>query len=471
MNNSRLVYVLQALSKSELKTLKKFVASPLYNQREDVVLLLDYLSKHLSPDKRKAREKQVVFAKVFPKQAYNEDKISYAMSYLFKLLKQFLAWQNWQNSTVHQQFHLVQSLRKKSLDKQFLSEWNVAIQQLNKQPFKSHEFHYQHFQLKLEKYTFNAGKTRKDQEEFQQYADELTQYFIIQQLRQSCFSFSHRTIANKTEQQNLQEPVLQLVEQNNYSHSPAIQVYYYCYKMLSSTDDTLPFFHTLKQLLKKHHHLFPLAELKDIYLLKINFCIKKINTGQSDFFKKIFEIYKDGLDLGIFLENGHLSRFTYKNITSTALHLNEFEWVKTFLVTYKEKIEHPYRTSAFHFNMAVLCYRLKDYDHVLHHLQKADSDDILNNCSVRHILLRTYYEIQEFTTLLSLLDSFKNYIYRHRKQIGYHQKSYTNLIRFTKKLIKSQYNLAAQNKLRENIQATKFVADKNWLLEQLSHLK
>jgi hypothetical protein len=69
--------------------------------------------------------------------------------------------------------------------------------------------------------------------------------------------------------------------------------------------------------------------------------------------------------------------------------------------------------------------------------------------------------------LESLLDSFKVYIHR-LKNIGYHKMIYLNLIRFTKKLLYlNREDKRAIQELEEEIQITKVVAEREWLLAQL----
>lgn len=469
MDNSKLIAVLQTLDKSEWRNFKKFVASPLYNRRKDVIALVDYLYKNIATSSKK-RTKAAVFKAIFPKQTYQEATINYTMSYTYQLLKKFLTWQETQLDLGAQQFYLTRALRKKGVSKSFEEELQRGFQLINNQPFRSYDYYYKHFQLQQEKYSATVDNVRKGGEDFQDLSNTLTYSFIIHQLRQSCFEQTNKTVKPLEYKQDLQQAILELVGEKDYSHFPAIQVYFYCYKMLTE-NDAMPYFTTLKALVQQHQKQFPIGELKDIYLLKINFCVKKINTGQHQFFKEVFELYQEGLELGIFFENGYLSRFTYKNINSIAILLNEFEWAKNFLNSYKEKITPTYRASAFYFNMAILHYKLKNYDETLQLLQQTHFDDVLDNCNARRIMLRTYYELGAIMPLLSLLDNFKNYLYRHKKDIGYHQESYSNLVKFTQKLISNQYDKAAQEALRTTIENTPFVADRAWLLEQLKNIQ
>ena len=78
-------------------------------------------------------------------------------------------------------------------------------------------------------------------------------------------------------------------------------------------------------------------------------------------------------------------------------------------------------------------------------------------------------ELDEFDALSSLLDSFERFIARNR-QLGYHKKNYTNLIRFTRRLIQYQHDQGALAQMIAEIEQTGALANKDWLLEKANLL-
>ena len=56
---------------------------------------------------------------------------------------------------------------------------------------------------------------------------------------------------------------------------------------------------------------------------------------------------------------------------------------------------------------------------------------------------------------------------RRKKDIGYHQENYLNLIYFTKKLMEhNPFERQQKIALKQEIQQTKFEAEKEWLIRQ-----
>ena len=469
MYQSRLVEVFRILDKKDLRALEKFVHSPFFNQRQDVNELFNYLRKLHPFNSDKGLGREEVFREVFPGQKYDEKQLGYVFSFLFKTVKKYLAYQELAEDEVQHQTQLCIALRKRGAKRIFESEMKLAEKMLKSQPLRNPDFHFSEYQISLEKYQINIGHSRNQTEIFQELSNRFAYYFIANRLRISSAALSYRTIFQSDSQQLLLDDILRHVEENDYSHVPAISIYYHTYKALTEKNSE-PYFYKLRELIKAHHHCFTKQEARDIYVLTINYCIRQIHGSNNEYLNVLFDIYKEGLANEVFVNNGIISRFTYKNIALTGLRMKEYNWVEQFLIDYKDKLEAQYRESTFNYNLAILYYRKPDYTKAMKLLQQSDFDDSLLNLNARQMLLTIYYSEKEYDALHSHLDSFKNYIYRH-KELGYHRNFNLNLIRFTRKLLQlNSFDHAAIASLREEIQSTKEVAEKSWLLEQLDDI-
>lgn len=466
MQKSRLIEIFKSLTKAEQRDLRKFVQSPFFNQRQDVVLLLNYLIKWQPFKKAKTLEKTRVFAKIFPAQSYDEKRLGYAMTFLHQAIKDFLAYQNFAKNEVLQQTHLINALRQKGLHRHFESELKVAQQNLVRQSLRNIGYHYQNYRLHFERYEFTNSKSRTTAESFQELSDEMTTYFMASKLKQSCTALSHHRISKTSYQQDLLPEVLTQAATKKYEHIPAISIYYQAYLALTARESK-PYFDQLRVLIRRYAAQFPKNELRDIYLLAINYCIQHYNEGQAAILQDLLHLYQEGLEAEVFIEHGWMSRFTYKNIAMTGLGLKAFDWVERFLYRYKDNIEPQYREHTFNYNLAILYYRKPDYDKAMRLLRQAEFDDLLHNLEARKMLLKIYYDLGELEALLSLLDSFKNFIYR-QKGLGYHRANYLNLIKFVHRLLQlPAYDKLARKTLKEDIEKVNVLAEKAWLLEQL----
>ena len=168
--------------------------------------------------------------------------------------------------------------------------------------------------------------------------------------------------------------------------------------------------------------------------------------------------------------NNFITKFTYRNVITLALTLQEYEWAENFIHEYKNELNPQEREDNFRHNLARLAYERKQYDVVLHLLQQADYEDVLMNIAAKAFLLRSLYENKAYDALDSHLEAMRTYI-RRKTQLGYHQENYLNLIKYTKKLLLLPPNPADYlNALKNEIQETKTLAEKKWLLEKVEQI-
>ena len=98
-------------------------------------------------------------------------------------------------------------------------------------------------------------------------------------------------------------------------------------------------------------------------------------------------------------------------------------------------------------------------------------DDITYNLNSKDMLLRVYYDTDEWDPLYSLFDSFRTYLNRNKEIPDRKKEAYKNLIRFTKKLTRvHRGDLEAITRLRQEIGATSNLANQKWLLEKVEEL-
>jgi len=230
-------------------------------------------------------------------------------------------------------------------------------------------------------------------------------------------------------------------------------------------------FNKFKKLIHQHWKLIPPTEIRNIYLYAINYCIKRLNTGDRHFIREAFELSRSGLKNKTLLDDGILSSFTYKNITRLGMALSENDWVEEFLETYKKYLHPRERDNNWRYNLAFFYFQQQKYKQAMQLLLQVEFKDVLYNLDARRILLKSYFELGEFNALESLLDSFSRYIHR-QKDIGYHRENYLNMIRFVKKIIHGRIaDKKIVQQLVKEIETTNGLAEREWLLEKLKNPK
>lgn len=133
----------------------------------------------------------------------------------------------------------------------------------------------------------------------------------------------------------------------------------------------------------------------------------------------------------------------------------------------RDLLPEAHRESLFSFNLARLEYQRRALGPALQLLQKADYKDLLLSLAAKMLQLKIFYELTEFDLLESHLQAFGAFI-RRKKALGYHRDNYQNTLYFTQKLLDTnRFDKAARAALRAEIEATRALAEREWLLGQV----
>ncbi|MEM6697003.1 MAG: hypothetical protein AAF599_01305, partial [Bacteroidota bacterium] len=441
------------------KQFEQFLESPYFNQRADLCLLLSTWQRH----RGKGLSADQLYKAIYPKREFKEQELRLLMSYLFRLVEQFLMCQELlkEENEQTQQIAKVRAYQQLKLPKLALK----ALAKTENSTIQNAEFYYEQFQKLTLAYEFSSIENPSSDHQFQITADNLDITYFAFKLRQTCLSLSHQAVYQSSFEAHFLEEIIAEIIRRQLQDIPAIGIYYYIYKTLTE-EHAVDSFRRLKNLLFTHHQSFPNKEVRDIYVMTINHCIRAMNQGEMEYLEEVLEIYKQGLAQEYLLENGTLSRFTYNNVVRIALKVKDLDWVAYFIHHYKNSLDRSHRSSIFNFSLASLAYAKKDYDTAVEKLQHFNYSDILLNLAAKNLLLKIYYEWQADDLLYAHLDAMKNYIQR-KKIIAYHRRNYLNIISYTKKLM--QLNLYSETEVKQfqdAIQAEAILTEKEWLLSQ-----
>lgn len=467
MLKSRLIQVLRTFNKKEFRDFNKWVNSPFHNQREDVIALYTYLLTNNQLFEDGLLDKALVFSKIYPNEEFDDSKMRQVMHFLFKAVEEFLFFQKESANEIKRKLSLLKTYKERKLDKSFLKIQKDISSYFSRaeNPSENDLLNKYHFQKEV--VDFNSKIKRSQELNLQELTDTYDEAFITEKLKHACLVLSHQRVFNKNYNIGLLSEILEFSEKTNLLDNPRIGIHYYLYKILNNNqvDD----FYTLKRYLNEIKSI-PIAEVRDAYLHSINFCISQMNTGNEIFINEAFELYKNAIEKKIIIEKNILSRWAYRNTISIALRLKEYDWAENFIENYNQYLEEEYRESFLYYNYAKLYYAKKDYTKVMDLIQKYEFNDVLINLDAKTMLLKIYYESDEFKVLESLLESMRAFIQR-KKILGYHKELYKNIVKYAKKLLKvNPYSKAQKEKLKAEIEAAKPLTEKAWLLKQLSEL-
>ncbi|MBK8703791.1 MAG: hypothetical protein IPN33_09275 [Saprospiraceae bacterium] len=473
MTGTKLITLLAALSRHELQSFRKYLASPFFNDNKDIGLLLDNILPFLL-DNSQPLEKQQLWQAVFGAKPYDDDQFRRLNSELTQQALSFLGFRQYKRDAWRPAVDLLPQLAQRKLDKHFAGAAKQAREALQKHPLRDADYHFGSHLLALygHQYLEQSGSKVIDYQNLEQADFHLDCYYIAQKLRHYCDALDYRNTLSLQADIHLFPQFLDMVRQSRYYAEPIIAAYFLVASMLLHPEEE-SYFRDLKQLLAGDEARFSDQALRAFYIYLFNYCIDtKINTGQPAYFTELFELYQRSLQQGFIIKDGILPTQDYKNIITVGLHVRAYDWVEGFIRQYTGKLPPDDQLNATNFNLAKVFFSQKQYTKVIEQLREVEYPDIVYALGSKLMLLKTYYELNEYIALDSLIDSFRVYLQRNQTISRGVKYQYLNVLRFVKLLSNTMpRDKPRLDKIRAQINACEALADKAWILEKLEELR
>ncbi len=460
--------ILQTFNKEEWHWLSKFADSPIFNRHSDVRQLLEFLRKKINtdtPEKTAAEQAEV--------QLFSNDKakLHHVSNYLLLCVEQFLAWREYEKDESVHPYFLLKSYQSHGLESSFKGTMDKFKKKRQLQPHRSPHFYRMDYLLQYEDYQYHLRQGRAAPFNLQELSAVHDIGFIAEKLKIACILASHQRVAAMEYDTGLLQFVLDFVEKHPHLlEIPPIGVYFHGYKTAVEPDNEIHY-QSLRSRFIDNTRCFSVIELNDIYLLLVNYCIRRHNLGNKNFSLEAFNWYKAGFDAKVFVQNGRLPRFTYSNTVALGLAVDESDWVIDFIEEHKQFLQNTHRDGVYSFNLARYYFYKKDYKKALPLLLTGEHDDPLHVIVAKNLLMKVFYETKEITALYNHLDSFSAWLKR-KKNLGYQRDNSLNIIKVLQKLLSLQpSDKKGKESIHSDIEKTKPLSERDWLLEQLEKIK
>lgn len=472
LKESKLTELLSALSYKEMKRFGVFLRSPFFNTNQRSIEVYNWIKGFHPTFDHKEYTPEFLYIAIYGLQPFDLAKVRYALTDLTRLVEEYLTYLEFEKQGARKKHLLLQNLESRSQDKYFKQHLRSAQDLQEKATQRDTKWF--HNQLLLEEDAYNFSSTRDNRAidtRLQNLSDNIDKHFLSLKLKTSCEIINRMNVLNVNYDTSFLDKVIEYLEEHPYEDTPAIHIYHQVLRTLKTPDEPEHYF-VLKDMLVEHLNLFSQSEMRDMYAYVQNYCIRRINTGHTEFMQELFEAYQNLLSSRIIYQNDELSQFDFKNIVTVALRAEAYDWAETFIENEHLSLRDEFRNNAYTYNLARLHYYKEEFRQALRLLLSVEFTDVYYHLDSKSLLLKTYYELDDFEPLLSLITTFKAYLRRNKLISDYQRDIYTNLLIFVKKLtrLKLGRNVTLES-IKAGIEETPQIADLNWLNQKVEALE
>ncbi len=482
MNNSKLVNILRTFSKAEMKEFEKLVASPFYNMGRNYLPFLKELKKFYPKFDNEKLTAEYLFGKIYPSKKFNKQIMWNMNSQMLSMAEDFLL----NISLAKNKFRREQYIAYELLDRRLTKYYKKKIDDME-EVIDSLGIGATYFRNKAE---IEDGKMDFHFiEDTQQYLPELldkkSDYTILNFLRELSDTIgsmrTSKSMYNKQYENSLSykfisnldlKKIVLFAYETEFKYAPVLNIYYESI-MLSLDYENKEHFFNLIQLFEHNHHLFTKEEKHVVAAELTNYCVQKINEGDHSLRKAIFELDKFKLKEEIVFINRLLPKVNFMQILGNALSIGEFEWAKNFIEEFIPKIRVSYQKPTRALCYAHLYYVQKEYGKVLENLSRSAFIDSLDKIYVRTLYIRTYFEMREFETLRSFLDTAKHFYEKNPHISDTLRGNNIKFVNCVSRLIGAMesMDLFELEKIKDLAREDITMANKEWIIEKIEEIK
>lgn len=478
MTDSKIYNVLTHFDKVEQNRLRKYIRSPYFNVNETLMIFYETLADHINANGKTGElSKEQIWIKLYENEAFNDVRFRKLSSDLLKLVEGFLAQQIYDKNDLQQTSFLLEAIGKRKMEK--LANGSVRTARLisDQQNEKSADFYFYQYLIEKNYHQMSEGELkRSDKSNVEAIINNLDKFYLSEKLRLYYDVLSRKNWISHEYQLLFIDEIINHVKNNDYTSTPSVSIYYQILLTKTHPDDETHFY-KLIELLDKYRSQFPLTEQYQLYSAALNYCVMKMNQGKQKFVREYHELFKFTLSHDIIFYatgSGELAPWYFKNGVLLALRLGEYDWSETFIKDYQHKLSMEYRGNVVSYSLALVYFYQKKYDKVVSLLQSVEYEDLAYNLSSKSMLMAIYYETDEDEALLSLMESFKTFLHRHKEIASEKRIHYLNMMKYIKKFRKIMPGdkTEIENTKKEIEQDRKIgIASEKWILEKLAELE
>ena len=470
MKNIRFHSVFLKLSSSEKRDFSALLCCDTFCRRKKLVELFQLY------ESTKDLDFEQFWIHLYPNEPFDRKRIHALFGVLYKLLLRFLAWNSLQENTELEAILGLQALRKMNAESAFESEAKRINKHLQTKAYKDDQvFFAQYLIANEEDYYLTQRQIRKQTTPLQRRINALDNFYLGTKFALSAEALSRNQIIGEAYQSSWTEPLGQLFDDDPAAHMDILwlQIQRQLLRCLEEPKE-VEHYHHFVELLRQHQNSLSHDAKRYLYKSAQNYCIRRINSGDTRFQKAIFDLFQTMLDQGLLInEQGHIAHSDVKNIVTVALRQEAYTWTASFIEAFGPKVHDKHRDNVMSYCRALYDANTGKPQLAIRRLREVSFTDMLYDLSARRLLAQIFFEQEDWEGLSHHMNAFELFLRRQKQLSTHNRNSHLNFVRILKAIAKlseqrnyrnDEVNNKRQSKLLLRIETTDSLAYREWLV-------
>jgi hypothetical protein len=478
MQQTKLIALLQTLSREEMKRLGDYVKSPYFNKREAPIALLKVLNDY-HPDFENLKWEKI-FKKTFPdKLTYSDIYLRNVLSDLYALAEDFLGQETLNNHPLliaNTTYQLLQRNLFKNVEQALTKMEKIEKAMIYDNSYPSSAVIHIYY-IKLKKQYYERLEQRVKYSETQALLINIIIEYSIESMLLHFYEAHNdaKVYYNYHYKLDFFERFFSIIQKQDLEEMPpSISLLYRRLKL--QVYPSWEAWHDLYNYgLSQEHKLTDIEKyLKNLSIT--NFLIQKKRENDNIPTKILeieFQLYQQSINLR--RQNGHaITGHLFENITSVALPIKGSEWVEQFIKENGPFLQTTIRQGLILYCQARLYFVIDDYEKTINILCQTPPFYDNYYFQVKILLILSYYKTENYESLTLALDAFTHTLKNHPELAAKHYNGYLNFLTIFRLLVRLKFKQdhSVIGQIRQHLQTDSLaVSELSWLIMQLNELE
>lgn len=469
MLNSDILTILGAFSKNELASFEDFISSPYFNKKPTPVKLFKEIKKYYPDFKSDNLAKEKLFTKIFPGKSYNDGMFRNRMSELNKLLIKFIGVEDVLKEDINFKTKVNRSFLLKGLSglyhnylKNLKKEFD-KVKEIDEEGYYFEKYHI--CELESDDTAFNDNQKAQFKID-PALGNNFLFYFLIKYFRimanililQQALKINfNKSLFNDLPEVLDFKKLFERINEISPKDHTILSIYYNMFRAMKEPNNKEAFY-SFYNSFDKNYNLFSNRAKYNLYTYAANI----IHRDKYPV-KEILELYKSMLRRKIYrlYEKGPLPLALFSLVLHSSIYENELVWAEKFVEKYIDELSPEYKITMYNYSKAHLCFATGKFDDSLSYIKKSDPAHYNFKNTIYRLIVKNYYELNEYEGFLYAIDNFKHFIKSSENTPEHIKRSDNNFMKNAKKMMEIKLGKLNIDSINEVI--FEEPADNTWL--------
>lgn len=485
--------ILETLTLEELKSFRRFLASPYFNRSAKVIKLFDVITCYHPNYDNPAITKEKLHKKISPDLPYNETTIRRLLFDLQNHSERFMKQLQFEKKRAESGIFLIEELAGRGSSKMYYKNSKITRKFLESAANIDSDICLNRFRLDTDDFYFGMINNRIDKKSFVNSEANrlisgityLISFFMLEAIKHNDTLLEYSRSFNVKYNEKFINQFIKLfdferleifMKANKMVGGHLIEVYLSTLKAFLYFDNE-QYYADFKKSLYDYRKELSATDNHFLFIRLEGYCILKnhAQAGKEGYYdRELFDIYKTVLENKYYESEGnkYIPVDLFRNVLINSTRLKDLKWLEEFISEYGRFLHPNRQNDVLNYSNALLRFERNAYGEALAYLNRIQMEEFAYHLDMRNLYLKIYYDQGNYETAFAFARSFSKYLSENNLVSDEKRLTHENFIKFIKKLI-NYHNSSTKTdltSLKQQITKCRKLDHKDWLLGKVQSL-